>query len=60
MVESISRYFGLARNVRSPGPASWMPATRVISSSPSPSSRQSSRSASSRSFIVGWAAAYQR
>ena len=36
-------YFGLARNVTSPGCASWMPATRVMSRSPSPSSRQSNR-----------------
>ena len=45
-------YFGLARKVTSPGSASWMPATRTISISPSPSRRQARRSASSRSFTM--------
>ena len=43
-------YLGLAKKVRSPGPASSMPATRWISISPSPSSRQPRRSAMSLSF----------
>jgi hypothetical protein len=43
-------YFAFARKVRSPDRASSMPATRVISMSPSPSRRQASRSASSRNF----------
>src|SRR5262245_52400668 len=51
VVASAGRYFELATNVRSPGPASSMPATRTISISLSPSRRQESRSASSRNFI---------
>ena len=43
-------YFGLVKKVRSPGPASSMPATRWISISPSPSRRQPRRSAISLSF----------
>ena len=47
---SSAAYFGLAKKVRSPGPASSMPATRRISMSPSPSRRHPRRSAMSRSF----------
>src|SRR6185369_12436128 len=54
VVASAGRYFELATNVRSPGPASSMPATRTMSISPSPSRRQASRSASSLSFIGEW------
>ena len=42
----------LATNVISPGFASWMPDTRTISMSPSPSRRHPRRSASSRSFTL--------
>ena len=46
-------YRGLAKKVRSPASAVSMPATPRISTPPSPSSRQSSRSATSRSFKTG-------
>src|SRR5690606_10226673 len=45
-------YLGLARNVRSPGPASSREATDRMSMVPSPSRRQPSRSASSASFTA--------
>ena len=48
---TLGAYFGLARKVRCPGPACSMPATPVISSSPSPSRRQPSAAAISPSFI---------
>src|SRR5262245_39096890 len=51
VVARAGRYLEFATNVRSPVPASSMPATRTISISPSPARRQASRSASSRSFI---------
>src|SRR5437762_4379933 len=44
-------YFALARKVMSPGPAASSVATRVISMLPSPSRRQSRRSASSLSLM---------
>src|SRR6188768_4107542 len=47
---SSGAYLGLVKNVRSPAPASSMPATREISISPSPCRRHSRRSAMSRSF----------
>ena len=50
VVASCGAYFALATKVRSPGSACSMPATRTISRSPSPSRRQCSRSAISRSF----------
>ena len=42
VLRSAFSYLGLARKVTSPDSAVWMPATRRISTSPSPSSRQSS------------------
>src|SRR5262245_31665234 len=59
VVARAGRYLEFATNVRSPVPASSMPATRTISISPSPSRRQASRSASSRNFmrwfvVGGW------
>ena len=50
---SAAAYLGLAKKVRSPAPASSIPATRWISMSPSPSRRQPRRSAMSRSFKNG-------
>src|SRR4026208_1057844 len=47
---SSGAYLGLVKTVRSPAPASSMPATREISISPSPCRRHSRRSAMSRSF----------
>src|SRR2546422_4467716 len=44
-------YLALARKVMSPGPAASSVATRVISMLPSPSRRQSRRSASSLSLM---------
>src|SRR5262245_45604180 len=51
---SSARYFALARNVKSPGSARSMAATRRISTLPSPSRPQPSRSAISLSFKGGW------
>ena len=51
VVGSFEAYFGFARNVRSPGPASSRPATRVTSIAPSPSRRQPRRWASSASVM---------
>ncbi len=50
---SAAAYLGLLKKVRSPAPASSIPATRWISMSPSPSRRQPSRSDRSRSFKDG-------
>src|SRR5687768_13686767 len=49
VVASLDAYFGLARKVRSPGPASSIFATRRISMAASPSTGHSKRRASSPS-----------
>src|SRR5438105_3242389 len=54
VARSCAWYFGFATKVRSPASARSMPATRWISIPPSPSSRQSRRSAISRNFKI-WA-----
>jgi hypothetical protein len=49
---TLGAYFGLARKVSSPGDACSIPATPLISLSPSPINSQPSAFAMSRSFMV--------